>query len=75
MALTMADDVLSRNEMVAEVNKRSRWVEVDSNREVRLVHYFRDEENKRMDVLFAEDGALTAQHADWLDFQFRFVPA
>ena len=68
----MEDDFYTRNEMATEVTMRSVWRERSTKQVVRLVHYFRDDENRKMDVIFAKDGAASGEGLCYKEFQKRY---
>jgi hypothetical protein len=69
----MEDDFFSRNEMVKEVMTRAVWRDRHSDTQVRLEHYFRDEENRKMDVVFAPVNSQAMQALCYKEFQKRYV--
>lgn len=69
----MEDDFFTRNEMVTEVMFRAVWRERNGVKQVRLEHYFKDDENRRMDVLFTPVDVQATQALCYKEFQKQYV--
>ena len=68
----IADNFFTRNEMAAEVAMMAKWREIGGTKVVTLQHCFRDDEARKMDVIFRADGAQLCDNLCYKEFQQRY---
>lgn len=69
----MQDDFYTRNDMIQEVASRAIWSNKVTGRSVRLLHYFHDKTARKLDVIFASDGAVSCANMNYWEFQQQYV--